>query len=504
MFLMRRERTGRDDGFTVVEIVVAAAILFFVLTAVLGLVATTTNMSLNAKQRTVMVNEVSSWMEYVRSLSFDQLADVPSTQSKEIEGTPYTISINTVVTDGRSGTKEVRVTATITAAGRDPLTMESFAAVWDSESGFTEAYDPDKPVVEFGILTPPSEATLYGTLVYSPAGPIIIDAEAHSPVEGGKIVEMRFYCSNYALRDGPSVLSGLAVWTTDEQDVSRSFGWDTQQVALVAGSVVPVIEDGWRTVSVIATDDQGRETRVDRRFYVDNNAPLAPGVPVAQVFSDVDVRLSWEKAVDGSHPALGYEVKLSQIVSADGTLVELMNNEPAPQPVFQHVGSAFSRYILSVRATSPRYSSGYVEMARPYVTRPRATGYSRTYYTGSGNQTYSNTDVTVTCGEPNFPVSLVRYDVFRSMDPNNMGTTPYATNVGSSYTQVVEKRVRTSGVPDPYYYQFRVTYVAAGYGGGSTTEPAVFSDVIGPTSTPDRPVPLNAPGQVIAMEHVTW
>jgi len=503
MFRMRRELECRNDGFTVVEVVIAAAVLFFVLTAVLGLVASSTNMSLSAKQRSVMVNEVSSWMEYVRSLDFDELVNVPTNHVVPIEGTPYTVTINTEVTDGRSGTREVNVTAFVTGAGRHTLSMESFAAVWDKENGFTEAYDPDAPIVTFGLQTPVSEAVIYGTLVYSPAGSLVIDAEAHSPVVDGKITELRFYCSGYALRDGPSSLSNVAVWTTNENSISKFFNWDTQQIG---DEYTPhAIEDGWRTVSVVATDDEGRESRVDRRFYVDNYAPESPGVPAAQVFNNVDVRLAWNKAMDGTHPALGYEIRLNQIVSADGTLVELANNEPAPQPVFQHVGSTFSRYVLSARATSPRNHSDYVEMTSPYVTRPLAQGNSATAYVGSGNSTFSETSVTVTCFEPNFPVSYVRYDVFRSEDPNVWNySKPLAEDVDPTFTDFISKRVRTSGVPDPYYYQFRVSYVAQGYGGGSTSEPPVFSNVIGPTSTPDRPDPLNSPPEVVVMEHVQW
>ena len=70
---VRRLHTD-DSGMTVVEVVVASFILFFVLTAVLGLVGATTQTSVSAKQRTAMTNAVSSYIEHVRSLPFNRVA----------------------------------------------------------------------------------------------------------------------------------------------------------------------------------------------------------------------------------------------------------------------------------------------------------------------------------------------------------------------------------------------------------------------------------------------
>src|SRR5512139_635268 len=63
-----------DSGMSVVEVVVASFILFFVLTAVLGLIGATTKSSISARQRTAMTNAVSSYIEHVRALPFDQVA----------------------------------------------------------------------------------------------------------------------------------------------------------------------------------------------------------------------------------------------------------------------------------------------------------------------------------------------------------------------------------------------------------------------------------------------
>jgi hypothetical protein len=213
------------------------------------------------------------------------------------------------------------------------------------------------------------------------------------------------------------------------------------------------------------------------------------------VYDNVETRVSWDVAEDGTDAAQKYEVTLQQVVSDDGTLVEL-SQTIVTEAVFLHNGSPFSRYTVQVRAGSPRnLYSDYVTMDLPYVTRPSATGVSETVYTGKNNRRESDTAVSISCDTPNFPVASATYDVFRSMDPNDMGSTPYATNAGSTFTESINKLVRKFGTPDPWYYQFRVNYVASGYRGFSASEPPAYSNIIGPITALEESVP---------MEHVQW
>src|SRR5512135_2825737 len=109
---LRRLRTD-DAGMTVVEVVVASFILFFVLTAVLGLVGATTRTSISAKQRTAMTNAVSSYIEYVRSLPFDQVALTNGSPSGRVEPTvvkrdgAFTITITNTLAAGAHDTREL-------------------------------------------------------------------------------------------------------------------------------------------------------------------------------------------------------------------------------------------------------------------------------------------------------------------------------------------------------------------------------------------------------------
>jgi hypothetical protein len=67
------KRLSADDGLGMLEIVVSAVIFFFVLTAVLGLLGTTTQMSLAAKQRAVMTNAINAYVERVSAMPFAQV-----------------------------------------------------------------------------------------------------------------------------------------------------------------------------------------------------------------------------------------------------------------------------------------------------------------------------------------------------------------------------------------------------------------------------------------------
>ena len=63
----------RDDGFTVVELVIAAAILFFAMTALVGLLGASTSMTASAKSRSVLTNAISSELERIRALRIEEV-----------------------------------------------------------------------------------------------------------------------------------------------------------------------------------------------------------------------------------------------------------------------------------------------------------------------------------------------------------------------------------------------------------------------------------------------
>jgi Tfp pilus assembly protein PilV len=120
---IRSTATQRDEGFTLVEVVVAASILFFVLTAVLGLVMATNQMTVLAKERASVTNLISSRLDWIRSQPFTWVAQTNLASETTTTADGFTVTLTYTVTDKShvNGTKEVRVVASATKRSRTHL-----------------------------------------------------------------------------------------------------------------------------------------------------------------------------------------------------------------------------------------------------------------------------------------------------------------------------------------------------------------------------------------------
>lgn len=515
-----------DQGFSVLEVVLAAFIMFFVLTAILGLVATTTRMGLSARQRTAMTNAVSSHLEHMRSIDFDDLHLTPDgTIDAEtvvnVDG--FTITIITDISDGVGRTREVDISATAVGEGFSPMTMTQSAVIYDSESGVVTMYQAVGPQVVFVSPTPSSDAVVYGSQVLGTSyQPLYISVQATAEEDDSVVADLKMYCSDSLLRDGATIFANYASWQPGTHSVSQSFRWNTLQVG---DDGEETIADGWRVVRVLATDEAGLQGMAERRFYVDNYAPGDPGVPSALIYSDVQTRVSWAYAIDGTDYAPFYIVNWSQIDSS-GAVGTATTVSGLTTNVFMHATQPFSRYTASVASSNHRgATSSYFEIPLPYVSRTSLEGQSTLYFSGSGSRRTAYTSVALTADEPTFAVSSLRYDVHR-VTPEALGlsstppalstppthaeldalaawkealaaglraTTAYETNVDPVYTDSYEKKVGNNGTPDRWYYAIKVTYTPSGYKGG--TSETMWSDVVGP-------VAMSA--GTVTMEHVTW
>ncbi|MDH4139505.1 MAG: hypothetical protein OEV43_02935 [Coriobacteriia bacterium] len=470
----------RDEGFSVLEVVLAAFVLFFVLTAMLGLVGTTTRMNMNAQARNAVTNAVSSHIEWVRSLDFTQVGIRGSTPDATIEPQytytvdGYTILIENQIRLAADGTKELVITATASREGFANTTMTTFAAVRDKDEGLTHLVDlAAAPVLRFGTATPEENAVVFGSF-QSGGSSLYVDAHAEAKHAGGYISDLRFYCSGELLRDGSTIFANVASWQPAVSPADQMFRWDTRQVN---DSEESVIEDGWRVVRIIAIDDLGNEAQKDRRLYVDNYKPGNPGVPSAQIYDNTETRLSWAEAMDGTDPTAKYEVQVRQVLH-DGS-VTAPSSIIVSDPAYLYYGTSCSRYVATVRAGSPRNLwSDFVDMTHPFMTRALLTGTSTTVYAGRNQTRTSTTELYISVTPPNFGTTGVRYDLYRSTDPASMGDTPYKSDIGPTYNEVIVKTVGKFGVPDPWHYQYKITFVALGPGGGE--EEVIWSNVAGP------------------------
>ena len=489
---MRGDIGRRDEGFSVLEVVLASFVLFFVLTAVLGLVGTSTRMSLDAKGRAAMTNAVASHVEWVRSLDFDQIAMSGSSAEAMLQPTytytvdRFTVTIENTISSGQDGTKEIQITATAVADGYPTVTMTTFTAIRNRDN--EENYETDEgPIITIDSPTPEADTVVYSS--YQLGGsPLYVAASAEAQGDGVTISKLTFYASSEPLRDGSTIFAGVAHWTPDTQSVSETFRWDTRQVNDEGESV---IEDGYRTVSIVAIDSESRQSTMERRFYVDNYAPDVPGEPFGEVQDSTETRVSWSQAYDGTDPALKYELQILEIMM-DGS-PDLYGSFITDDPAYIQTTSLFARYIPVVRAGTPRNLwSDWVD-GEAYTSRPEIMGDSNTWFEGRNSRRESFTDVNIHCSTPSFGTSDVTYDLYRSMDPDNISSgAAYETDIGSSFYEQINKKVGKFGEPDPYYYQYKVTFTSTGPMGG--TEEEIWSNVIGPISMDGS----------ATMEHYTW
>ncbi len=226
-----------DDGFTLVEVVVAASILFFVLTAILGLVLATNQMTAMAKERASVTNLVSSRLDWVRAQPFAWVAQGNLASETTTTADGFTVTLTYTVTDKSTinGTKEIRVVARATKAGHPDVTMSAFAAIRNVDGGITQGgLGGGAPSITFENPSPVQDAVLFGSNVFGGGG-ITIRAMG-SAATGRQITRIEMLVDGQGgpvfLRNGNTPFSTEAYEDFTGGNISEalSFGWNTAQV----------------------------------------------------------------------------------------------------------------------------------------------------------------------------------------------------------------------------------------------------------------------------------
>jgi hypothetical protein len=472
---------------TVVEVVVASFILFFVLTAVLGLVGATTQTSISAKQRTAMTNAVASYIEYVRALSFDRVA-FPSADNPSGGVQPtvvkrdgaFTITLTNTLGTGMHNTRELSISAICSAEGYPPMRTTAFASIRDKMQSANDLGQPHSggPIITFGGLTPTENTVVYGANVLS-GDTLYVDASAQST--SGVIYTMEFRVGDQQLRNGSSSDSGYAYWTPGTSTTYQSIKWDTRQIR--GSTPTPAVMDGWRIVRILATDDLGRQTFKDRRFFVDNDPPNSPGDLTCTPRTDVTTLITWPRAMDGTDPAYRYEMPAYREPADPNAAWNFITTYTLDQPAHNLPTVAFSRYWVWVRALSPRgLASSYTSCGAPFISRPLLSGESSCTITGVHSGTTSTVSVKLVFSQPTFGVTGLRYDLYRGTSETSL--TLYRSGIAAPTFSENITTVIGSGAQTPYYYQVRATFTPSGwpYYGGSSPQ-TISSDIVGPTMT---------------------
>jgi type II secretory pathway pseudopilin PulG len=484
---IRSTATQRDEGFTLVEVVVAASILFFVLTAVLGLVMATNQMTVLAKERASVTNLISSRLDWIRSQPFTWVAQTNLASETTTTADGFTVTLTYTVTDKShvNGTKEVRVVASATKPGHPPINTSAFVAIRNVAGGVTlGGLGGEAPSVTFEDPSPPQDSVLFGNTVY---GGGVIDIRGHASASSGRsIARIEMVVDGQGgpvfLRDGNTPFSSEAFRDFTGGNISEAydFRWNTAQVD-TGGN--PTVQDGYRTVRISATDDTGQQGSKQRRYLVDNYPPNPPGPPtqtiLASGYSLTDA-ITWGMAYDGTDAAAKYEAQLVRDTTGAGSLAGWVTvGTYAPTPSTSTSLSAgvapFSRYIVRVRAGSPRATSGgtqswsgWTESAEAKITPPFLQGtYHITETVSKGKSTFTFHSVLAIPWIPAWvEPSTATYELWRAQ-----GTGPmvYVANVtswagGTYFDPAPIQGPLGSGVaPLPYTYQLRVTVTPAGY-----------------------------------------
>lgn len=464
----------REDGFSVAEVVIAAAIFFFVLTAMVGLIGASQQMSVMAKDRTTLTNVVAQYIDEVRALDYYQVATPPGGSvplSEEVTTGPYTVRFTNrvVFPDGENGEylRTVYVRAVCSIRGHTYRTSAT-VHIRNPKNDTTAASitDPDAPTVEFDSGTTEENAIVYGKLVYPDNPSIRLETTARSGDD--VITEVKYLVGTATVRDDAGTLGTPALFpiSPGTATASTQTRWDTLQAG---------VGDGLQKVVVQATDSRGRFGSVERQFVVDNVAP-APvsslsASPITSTSSKINIGAAADPPVaSGQHPityAVSYPMTVRKVpmtggeiytwpVAYTGTLNAgtsyldgMFNAGPLSMTI---TTEPFSRYRARVGARSPRGLSA-ARTTLFFVSSPETHSDTSnpstcsTEYVKSGNNTTTDYRVSILIGQPTFPVDF--------------SATTYKFSVRDDATSAWYEITPASGVtvtPEGEYWRVNFTY----------------------------------------------
>lgn len=405
-----RTRLSHDDGMTLIELVIAASILFIVLTGVLSLLTQTIRMSAQAKQINFSTNAINSYVEWVRSLPYDQVSTESTgsvTATTTVDGA-YTITITPTVTvsgeDPQGNLKELVLAVTVTRPDGYLQTYSTSILIRNRDqylvgTGRSAATDPKVWFVEGSA---PEGSVQRGTSV-----PIKVHAEASN----GRTLETGSYWVDNVRKLRSATTTASAEWEIGTSIWDPiTYYWDT---TVVEDGVITV-QDGLRTVIVYVRDSEGVEVYTSRQLLIDNFAPPKTSPAVHNPAGSVGGTLSWPAVYDGTTLAYGYEaeVRVQGTTSTSGNPFETGTAWTASPgysgrlPSFVVQANYFNRYFARVRSvsahpTSP-LKSDWQQMAAPFVSRPLITG---TYTVTVKNGALDTIKPSLSCTSPQFALA---------------------------------------------------------------------------------------------------
>lgn len=463
-------RLSRDDGMTLVEVVVSAAILFFIATGVLGLLGRSVSISIEAKSINVSTNAVNSYVEWARSLELAQI-DGGSLDTTTIVTGEYTVTIEPTVEIGENAAlRNVTLRVTTRRGTQTPTTYQTMVIIRDRNQHLTEGQRSPltDPKIAFISPTPPD-----GTVVWYDGGswwqdsggstqPLKIAVKV-TPSSGRTIDLVEILGHNaWPLED---TMGNFAQWEDPTWTNSPVFYWNLDQRTALDE---PLVLEGTREVNAWVTDSAGaRGPDARRTFIVDNLKPQDAPTPLTHTLgATMAGKLSWAMVPDGSDPsAYGYELALAkQGLGVDSWTG--VTGYTGPLTSWDVLAEPMSRYRCSAAAFGPRTGHGPWTAPTFFVTRPRLSGSFTVVRASTGPSKGWKVTPTLTATAPSFETTgTVQYKWY--MNDALVGTT--ATNTWTGPT------VTYSGNPDYTNFPVRayhvvVTVTPAGDGGGTAVD----------------------------------
>jgi Tfp pilus assembly protein PilV len=478
-----------DEGFTIVEVVISAFILFVVITAVLSLMLSNTAAANQAKEKSVVVNAVASYIEQVRAMPYNDigmpLGDPPGqlAATSTVVGS-FTIDIVPTVTwvddpsiDGTKDYKLLNIATTATPArlAGSVVTMSTQAIISPAGAGNNVVRVP--PSIAWSGSSPATDSIVYGTARQ-------VGGSADAVGTGVVVTNMNLYCDGSLLQNWSG---GAAQFTFTTASASCDFYWNSQAKD---ASNTPFWEDGVRTLKLEAWDSNGQQNYITRSVLVDNHAPIEPAsVTVTDTTAATTLThvITWPVCADGTSPAYRYSIAIYRQPTtststgsyADWTSVPALS--ASSNNVTRNPQQSFGRYLYAVDSVSVRGLTLSNPATVIAVTRPTITGSRNLWDNGNSgaNKKWSLTS-SVVLGAPNFPydTSTVRNTLYHATSASGPWTqvgspTSAFTLPGDAFT--------LSSTLTSYYYRVETVITPRGYGGG--TPVTLLSNVIGPTGT---------------------
>jgi len=488
MSVMRRVRAcaADDAGMTIIEVMIAAVILFIVLTGVLGLIGVSTNMSMQAKQTAVLTNVVNSYVERVQAMDFNNVVvGADSTQLASSETTTvgsYSVTIQpTVTSGGNAGLKNLAVQATMTAPTGDTQSLHTTVVIRDRSAFMTDGLrNPETdPKVEWNTSVMPAEGEVVWADLKASGGTLRISADVEAS-EGRTIEYVVIQTDMGWTLQSPSGVAaewtpGVQSWTTPSD-----FVWNTLQQEVVdigpPEVLEAVIRDGMRTITIKAIDSTGAETSIIYELLVDNYRPAAPAPATASVTGLNTATFAWPIAYDGTTPAANYRVNLWERTMPGWITTGWISTSGAPS--YSMTTTPFSRYWMQTCSVSPpplNRASTVTGMANVWYSPPSLSGTSKVVAVQSLKY---DIQVDLHCSLPQFPAYAVSYKWMEATSPSGPWTV-LATTTDHDYQALIR------GVKDDQvarYYRCYVTFTD-GVSGNRVVDHR--STIVGPTSLTD-------------------